>query len=127
MAVDDYIAGLVRQATGGGPRSSVLKPLDWLLGMLLLGALGAFGTGAPSWLGVGCSVGAGATTVTYLITYICLVVVDRDALRSEPYSLTKLAIEKRLLGDSTAGIIPERAVRKAQGEAAGSDAPGPQQ
>ena len=43
-------------------------------------------------------------TVT-LGAYIYLLIADRDALRSETFSLSKLAIEKGLVGDNISGLI----------------------
>jgi hypothetical protein len=35
---------------------------------------------------------------------------DRDALRSEKYSLNKMAVEHGLLGDSTAGVFDAKTI-----------------
>ena len=49
-----------------------------------------------------CTIGA---VIVYILAYIYLLFHDRDALRSEKYSLQKLAIERGLVGDSETGII----------------------
>ena len=49
-----------------------------------------------------CTIGA---VIVYILAYIHLLFHDRDALRSEKYSLQKLAIERGLVGDSETGII----------------------
>ena len=49
-----------------------------------------------------CTIGA---IIAYVLAYIYLLFHDRDALRSEKYSLQKLAIERGLVGDSDMGTI----------------------
>jgi hypothetical protein len=46
------------------------------------------------------------------IIVICFF-VDRDALRSEGYTLNKMAIEHKLLGDSSAGMFDPKDVTNA--------------
>jgi len=43
--------------------------------------------------------------VAYLVAYFVLLFVDRDALRSERFTLSKLAIEKSVTGDSLKGFV----------------------
>lgn len=45
------------------------------------------------------------TVVLYLGTYAYCLIKDKDALRSETYSIQRLALEKGVLGDSTSGIL----------------------
>ena len=45
------------------------------------------------------------TIIVYVFAYIYLLLHDRDALRSEKYSIQKLAIEHGLVGDSETGIF----------------------
>ena len=41
----------------------------------------------------------------YLFTYIFCLFTDKDALRSENYSISKLAIEKGIIGDNITGMV----------------------
>jgi hypothetical protein len=59
---------------------------------------------ARSWLLIGLGVSAASIVVIYLGSYIFLLFVDRDALRSESYTLSKLAIVKGLVGDNISGL-----------------------
>lgn len=43
--------------------------------------------------------------ITYVYSYIYCIINDRDALRSEKYSINKLAIAHGVYGDSGKGII----------------------
>ena len=88
-----------------GSRSTILKPLTWLLGILLATLLAAFRFGAPQWF---CYLLAGIAILAVLLFFFaygfCLF-KDRDALRSERFSLRKMEIEKGLYGDSDLGLI----------------------
>lgn len=50
----------------------------------------------------GCTI---VVIIVYISAYTYLLFHDRDALRSEKYSIQKLAIERGLVGDSEFGII----------------------
>src|SRR5687768_14492835 len=102
MTADAILKTLLQQATTEGTRSTALKSLGWLIAMLLPSTLGAFALETPNWLGVSLAVATGVSVTLYLFAYVYLLRTDRDALRSERYSLTKLAIEKGVYGDSTA-------------------------
>jgi hypothetical protein len=43
--------------------------------------------------------------LAYLFAYFFLLVKDRDALRSERFQLSKMAIERSIVGDSIEGFI----------------------
>lgn len=103
-------ASLREQMNATLSRSDVLKPLAWLVGLLLTGLIMAVATKADQWV-IGTLVGAIALAIaTYIGAYVFCLFVDRDALRSERYSLQKMAIEQRLIGDSSSGLFePEDA------------------
>jgi hypothetical protein len=61
--------------------------------------------GAPGWALISLAGFLGVTVATYLISYVIYAIKNPDALRSEKYTLSKMAIEKNLIGDSTAGLI----------------------
>jgi hypothetical protein len=86
-------------------RSDVLKPLAWLIGVLMLAmvilALGQ----APNWLLILMAVLLLAIVALYGGAYVFCLLNDRDALRSEKYSLHKMAIEHRLIGDNSSGLF----------------------
>jgi hypothetical protein len=52
----------------------------------------------------------------YIAAYGYCLVNDRDALRSETYSIQKLAIEKGYIGDSTVGILRKDRALQESGE-----------
>jgi hypothetical protein len=99
------IKALLEEVSGNVSRSTVLKPLGWALAVFVPATIvTAFLQLAP-WL-VGMFAGlTGFTSALYLSAYVFCLFRDRDALRSERYSLQKLAIEKQLIGDDRAGIL----------------------
>ncbi|MGC2423442.1 MAG: hypothetical protein WA666_03695 [Nitrospirota bacterium] len=63
--------------------------------------------GAPHWILIAILISFGLVLLTYLSAYIYLLFNDRDALRSEVYTLSKMAIERGLMGDNITGLIEE--------------------
>lgn len=86
-------------------RSDVLKPLAWLVGLLALAIVLMLAANAPEWalaLVVYALIGS---IILYMLAYVFCLFMDRDALRSEKYSLHKMAMEHGLLGDNEAGLF----------------------
>ena len=66
-------------------RSDILKPLSWLIGLLLSASVGMVYTGAPHWL-LGAMIAFLALAIgLYGFAYIYCLLWDRDALRSEKF------------------------------------------
>jgi hypothetical protein len=86
-------------------RSDVLKPLAWLIG-ILTGATALFlYAKAPEWLVASLGISLLFSILSYFGSCLFCLLNDRDALRSEKYSLNKMAIQHGVFGDSIAGII----------------------
>jgi uncharacterized membrane protein len=99
------IKALFEQAITTGYRSTVLNPLNWLISILTTGGICSYHFGVPIWVTTtffGFDIMA---IIIYLFAYIYLMFKDKDALRSEKYSIQKLAIEKGIYGDSVHGIL----------------------
>lgn len=95
-------------------RSDVLRPLAWLVLILTTGTLTCVLAKAPEWLLISMAVLLFLSIVLYIISYLYCLFNDRDALRSEKYSLHKMAIEHGMYGDSQTGLIePDKATVKA--------------
>jgi hypothetical protein len=92
-------------------RSDVLRPLASLVGIIAIACVVLSYVKAPEWLLTVCGICFLGVILLYAASYIYCLFNDRDALRSEKYSLHKMAIEHGVYGDNTAGIIetPERA------------------
>lgn len=86
-------------------RSDVLKPLAWLVGLLLLATFGMVATKAEMLIQYICLGLTVSSVLLYGAAYVFCLRHDRDALRSEKYSINKMAIEHGLLGDSETGLF----------------------
>ncbi len=84
------IKALLSHSDASGSRSTILKPLTWLLGIILATLLAAFRFSAPAWF---CYLLAGIAILAVLLfffAYVFCLFKDRDALRSESFSLRKI-------------------------------------
>src|SRR5437879_1495225 len=105
MAPFNLVAAFLKQATEQGSRSTILRPLGYLLSMCVAATLGAVYVKAVPWLVLLFAVFSGLAAILYLGTYVYCLLTNRETLlRSETYSIQKLAIEKGFYGDSSAGM-----------------------
>jgi hypothetical protein len=79
--------------------------LAWLVGILATATVALPLAKAPEWLLALLAIFLTISIGLYLFAYLYCLFRDRDALRSERYSLHKMAIEHGIYGDSTSGII----------------------
>jgi hypothetical protein len=104
MNDDNFISSLIRHASAQGARSNVLNPLHIFIAMLLSSTIISFIRNLTL-----LSYILGFFTIiallTYIFCYLYLMFKDRDFLRSEKYSIQKMAIEKGFYGDSTSGVV----------------------
>jgi hypothetical protein len=80
---EQFLRHLFEQAIAHGSRSTALKPLGWLLGILIFGLLGAPRAGLGMWVIVGFAIFTALAAFLYLGAYVYFMCKDRDALRSE--------------------------------------------
>lgn len=90
-----------------GARSTALHSLQWGLGLILAGLTTATWVKSPDWIIILLAILLCTLFLTYIGSYIYLLFSDRDALRSESFTLSKMAIERGLLGDNVTGLIDE--------------------
>ena len=91
-----------------GARSTALQSLQWGKGLILAGIPTALIAGSPQWLMIVLASCLGIMFLTFIGSYLFLLANDRDALRSEHFSLSKMAIEKGLVGDNVTGLIEDK-------------------
>lgn len=103
MAIN-IIRHLLEKSDASGSKSTILKPLTWLLSILVGGLLLLLSGNGPFWLSVFFSVLISVVILIYLFAYIYCLFKDRDALRSEKFSIQKMAIERGVYGDNLTGI-----------------------
>jgi membrane protein YdbS with pleckstrin-like domain len=100
------LSALREQMNATLSRSDVLKPLAWML-LIIAMTMVAIGIYVQhlAWLIVAVAVLFLGTSVVYLFSYLYCLFYNPDALRSEKYSLQKMAIEHNLLGDNVTGMF----------------------
>ena len=99
------IRSLLQHATAETSRSTALAPLGWLVAMLLAATVGSKISGTTAWLTVALGVLTVVSVAGYLAAYLYFLLRNPDALRSETYTLSKLAIERGVFGDSVSGVF----------------------
>jgi hypothetical protein len=104
MPMLDFIT-LLHRASAYGGRSTVLKPLAWLIGICSVASIAAFHYEAPAWLGTMFGIFVALSVILYLAAYVYFALTDKDSLRSETFYIQKLAIQKGFVGDDITGYI----------------------
>jgi hypothetical protein len=105
MAGIELVRSLLQQASAQGSRSTAINPITWAFATVLSAVLGSIAVHAPASITIALSVFAGVLLVTFIFAYVYLLINDRDALRSERFTLSKMAIERSLTGDSLKGFV----------------------
>lgn len=101
----EYFRSLLQQAKIGYSRTSALNPVQWVFVISTSGLLGSLAFHAPSWILILFGSFSAITLVLFGFSFVYFIFKNPDALRSEKYSLSKLAIEKGLVGDDIRGLI----------------------
>ena len=96
---------LIAQALATESRSTTLRTLGWMLAILTAGTVSCPKLDAPPWLTILMGVCLGLTVLVYFAAYVYFALTDKDCLRSERFSIEKLAIEKGLKGDDLTGYV----------------------
>jgi hypothetical protein len=74
------------------------------LSILFSALLAAVKLDAPKWMLVGVFAMLCLCFLLFIVAYIYFCITNPDALRSEKFALTKMAIERGISGDNLAGI-----------------------
>jgi uncharacterized MAPEG superfamily protein len=105
--VQRFIQTLLHRADIGQSRTSALNPLQWfmvIIGFILLAVI--LGK-APVWIMVIVAIAMISASVFFLYCFLYLMKNDPDSLRSETYLVSKLAIQKGMMGDNLIGLIQD--------------------
>jgi hypothetical protein len=103
------IQSFLQQANARGSRSTALQPLQWGIAMVLGAFLVASYERASLWILETLGVFAALLILSFVGSYFFLLFKDRDALRSERFHLSKMAMERSIIGDNLAGFLePEK-------------------
>lgn len=100
-----FMHSFFSEASAKGARSTALHALQWVIGMVLVAMTLMHFAGAPFWLLVTLILILGVFLLVFLGAYIYLLIRNPDALRSEQFTLSKIALEKGLVGDSVHGLF----------------------
>ena len=104
MAIN-IIKELLHKSDASGSRSTILKPLTWFISVIIVGIVLLLKFESPNWLIIMFSIIMGLSILVFFFAYVYCLFTDKDAIRSEKYSIQKLAIEKGLYGDNVSGIF----------------------
>lgn len=91
-------------ATGAATRSSVLAPMYLPLLIVAVVAAGASQLHAPPEVITVLVAAVGLLALAIVVGFLVCVFRNPDALRSEHFSLRKLAVERQLVGDDRSGL-----------------------
>lgn len=105
MPTAEALREFLSQASATGSKSTAMQPLIWLTGILISGLILSSSLGGPEWILVLIACLLGVTVLIFIGSYIYYGVKSPDALRSEKFTLSKMAIEKNLVGDNLSGLI----------------------
>jgi hypothetical protein len=97
-----------RLAESYSSRSTALKPLLWLDGLLLAATTASSrlpSTGVTSVIQIGCAAMAAVSVLVTILAYAWFMFKNPDYLRSEHFTLRKIAMEKGVFGDDLQGIV----------------------
>ena len=108
------VSSLREQMNATLSRSDVLRPLAWLVALLGTICISALWMKAPVGILTIFVLFLGLAVVLYIFAYGFCLFADRDALRSERYSLHKMALEHGFYGDNRMGLVDPAADTKSQ-------------
>lgn len=98
------IRSFLQQASAQGSRSTALNPLGWLVALLMPGVVATSIWSVPVVVTMTLLVMLCAASVLYGGAYIYFMLKDPDALRSEKFTLSKMALERTAVGDDLVGL-----------------------
>lgn len=104
-AMTDFVQQFLQSAETRGSRSTVVSPIGWVLGISLAGLAASLKLSAPGWVLISLVIMGFLSFGTFLGAYIYFAITSPESLRSEKYTLTKMAIEHSAKGDNVVGLI----------------------
>ena len=101
----DFVQQFLQHAKTQGSRSNAVTPSAWILATLLGGLAATNAADGPEWLSVTLAGFSGLAVLNFIASYWYFAIKNPDALRSERFTITKLAIEHSAKGDNVVGIV----------------------
>lgn len=107
----ELVKAFLEQASASGTKANVLKPMNWMILTLIAAVIAMFKIGVPIWISILIITFMVISIIIFLFAFLYCLFKDRDALRSEKYSIQKMAIEKGFVGDNIYGRISQEFLR----------------
>lgn len=99
----DLIRMLLTRSDASGSKSTVLKSLTWFIGLILATLVALALKDAAMWILILIATLLVSAVILFFYVYVYCLKHNPDALRSEGYSIKKMAIEKGFYGDNQSG------------------------
>ena len=97
------IKEFLQKAIVNGNKSTILLPLRWLIGLSFSATLISEFIDAPKWMIIMFAIVSGLGIILFLFTYIYSLINYPENLRSEKYTIQRMAIERGIFGDDIVG------------------------
>jgi predicted membrane channel-forming protein YqfA (hemolysin III family) len=101
----DQFLQTLQQALQRNAKSTALKSLGWLIALLLPSTIAASHYGNDKWLVVMLAILVCLSVVVYIAAYVFFALTNPDLLRSEKFTIQKMAIQQGIIGDDISGYI----------------------
>ena len=94
---------LLARSTADGSRTNALNHLQWMIAAFLVVLMVLATLAIAQWILILVAILLVILFAAYLATHFYFAVKNPDALRSERFSIQKMAIERGIIGDSQSG------------------------
>lgn len=101
----EVIHQLFQKSDASGSKSTILKPLTWLISVLISAEIVLSYSKANTIILIFIAVLISLVFIVFMFAFIFCLFKNPDALRSETFSIQKMAIEKGVFGDSNSGMF----------------------
>lgn len=101
----DLIKQFLQHAEAKGSKATAVTPAGWITAATIAAFLGALKFSPHPYVLIGLGAAMGAAIINFFASYWYFVLNNPEMLRSEKFTLTKLAIEHSAKGDNVTGII----------------------
>ncbi|HVT29152.1 MAG TPA: hypothetical protein VHE81_14145 [Lacipirellulaceae bacterium] len=101
----DIIQQFLEHAKIRASKSTAVTPAGWVIGALLTAVIAVVRIAPNSWALVFLTILAAIVVLSFVGLYWFFAIYHPDALRSEKYNITKMAIEHSAKGDNVVGLV----------------------
>ena len=101
----EMLKSFLEHYSAKGTKANVLKPVGWIISVLIFANIYVFYINLPIWVCILFTIFSSLAILLFIFSYIYCLLTDKDALRSESFTIQKLAIEKGFVGDNIIGKL----------------------